>query len=94
MKNQFIKVTHQNHEILEIWEGINQDGRKGYFVIARNPHRLRHQYEWGAFYNMEDGCWGFGHYDFETLSQARKDMLFVYSAYELDLIVKNNLGGF
>lgn len=93
MKQYEIK-TNQNHDILEIWKGVNEFGEVGYFVIAHNPKNEHWPYEWGAYYDIEKGYWGYGHYGFTSLAQARKDMLSCYKEFELDLIIKNKLGEF
>lgn len=92
MKESFLTHTRQNHEILEIWKGTNRWGEVGYFVIARNPSRNRAEFEWGAYYNMNEGYWGHGHYDYGSLATARRDMMSMYKDFDLDLIVKNKLG--
>lgn len=75
--------TKQGHIIHEIW--TSEDGQL--FVIAENPLKEDHQIEWGAYYNLEKGYWGYGHYDYKDISTARLDLLNEYSKhFKLNLI--------
>lgn len=78
--------TRQEHIIHEIWS--SEDGQL--FVIAENPFKQNHQIEWGAYYNLKEGYWGYGHYDYKDISTARLDLLTEYSKYfKLNLIYAN-----
>ena len=49
--------------------------------------KRKNDYVWGAFYNIDKGYWGFGHYDYKSLVQARFNLFSMYG-HQLDLLSK------
>lgn len=81
----FDKATKQGHIIHEVW--TNDDGQL--FVIAENPFKQNHKFEYGAYYNLENGQWSFGHYDFDNIKTARMCLFHLYGDDLSDIIYKN-----
>lgn len=78
--------TSSGWEIVEIWKSSYVDD---YFVIAKRDN----DYCWGSYYDFNYGCWGQGHYDYETLQKARWSMLKHFERYDLDLVKKYDIKG-
>lgn len=78
----YTKQTSQDWLIIETWVSPTDDK----FIICRRKGE-RSPICWGAFYNDKKGYWNYGHYDYESLEDARRDMLNMYlNKYKLKLI--------
>ncbi len=67
--HEFSIKTNMGWIILEKYKDVDNS----LFVIVCRPKR--EDFAWGSYYNEDIGQWGQGHYDYKTLSTARKDML-------------------
>ena len=83
---KFEKFTNQNYQIIELW--YSESGASYFAIIKR-----KNDFAWGSHYNMKEGYWGQGHYDFKTLQSARQNMLDIYRPWKLDLYKKFNIKG-
>ena len=78
------KETLQKWLILETWKSPNNE----LFVITRNPKRCNNQFAWGSYYDIRIGQWSHGHYDFENLDEARRDLLNRYMNSKKLILIK------
>ena len=69
-KPDYSKTTAQGYKVLELWE--SDTGRK--FVIMKRNR----DYAFGAGYDLSDGTWAAGYYDYDSAINARQAMYLQY----------------
>ena len=78
----YTKVTKDGYEVKKLYR-VKQNAQANPFLIAVIFRPTRGTYMWAWDYNPRDGSWGQGHYDFELMSDAVKNLKKAYYKAEL-----------